>query len=94
MDAVSLWYSLGEWSVANPLVQSVLVGLVRGLAGWIQHAMEDGKIELPELKELGSTMLRLLPQSLGLSALGLPAVGALFSDVFVTKLAKAVEKKK
>lgn len=93
MDAVSIVNSLLEFSLNNPLVQATVIGLVRGVAGWAQHALEDGNVSLPELKQLGATILRLLPQSIGLSALGLPAVGALFSDVFVTKLAKAVKKK-
>lgn len=93
VDALTVLNSLIDFSFANPLVQAVLLGLVRGLAGWAEHAAKDGKISWPELQELGATMLRLLPQTVGLSALGIPPVGALFSDVFVTKLAKVAEKK-
>ena len=94
MDALSIINALATIGFENPLVQATVIGLLRGLAGWVQHSLEDNKITLPEIKQLISTILRVLPQSIGLTAFGIPAVGALFSDVFVTKLAKVAERKK
>lgn len=92
MDGYAIWESLFQFTLANPLVQATLLGLFRGLAGWVQHAAEDGEIDMPEIKELIATVLRVLPQGVGLAAFGIPPVGALFSDVFVTKFAKMGKK--
>ena len=41
--------------------QLILVGtpVVRGIAGWIENALADGKIDAPEWRELIGTVLRL-----------------------------------
>jgi len=94
MDAISLLNTFLEFGLANPLVQTAAVTVVRTFFGWAQHALDDNKIDRNEWKELVQTFCRLLPQGLGLSALGIPAAGSLFSDIFVTKLAKVADKKK
>lgn len=33
--------------------------LLRGLMGWIENALEDGYIDLPEWKELSHTVIRI-----------------------------------
>jgi hypothetical protein len=86
-------FSFAQIGLSNPLAQAFVIGGIRALGGWLQHAFEDGKITWPELKELGASMLRVLPQVIGLTALGVPAVGALITDVFVTKAAKIADKK-
>lgn len=94
MDGIGILNSLIDLSLANPLVQTTIVSAVRTFFGWAQHALDDDKVDKNELKELVQTFCRMLPQGIGLSALGIPAVGALFSDIFVTKLAKVADKKK
>lgn len=84
-------FSFAQIGIGNPLVQSFVIGGIRALGGWLQHAFDDGKITWPELKELGTSMLRVLPQVIGLSAAGIPPVAALFTDVFVTKVAKIAD---
>ena len=87
-------FSFAQIGLGNPLVQSFAIGLIRAFGGWIQHAFEDGKITWPEIKELGASWFRVLPQVIGLSAAGIPPVAALATDVFVTKLAKVADNKK
>lgn len=33
-------------------------GLVRSLAGWVENALGDGKVDMPEWKQLGETIVR------------------------------------
>lgn len=87
-------FDFAKIGIENPLIQSLGIGIVRGLAGWIENAFEDGKITRPEFGKLFETMFRIIPQALGLSALGLPAVGSFFTDFLVTKITHALEKKK
>lgn len=82
-------------SVGNPLFQSALVGLARGIFGWIENATGDGKITWPELKKLLETIFRMIPQVLGLGALlgDIGPAAAFFSDWVLVKIANALKKK-
>ena len=84
--------SFGALSLANPAVRALAVAVVRSLAGWLENALEDGKITFPEVKQLFATMFRVIPQAIGLEAM-VPggSVGALFTDWTVVKLANAVK---
>ena len=88
MPAEEIIFSFAKLGLDNPLIQAFLIAVVRATAGWIQHAFEDGQITMPELKKYGETIFRILPQALGLAAMGLPSVAALGTDVLVTKLEK------
>ena len=80
-------------SFGNPLITAAIIALIRGLAGWLENACEDGKITLPELKLLGATLFRVMVQALGLGALFPGAeVGALFTDWVVVKITNAIKK--
>jgi hypothetical protein len=83
-------FDFASISFGNPLVQTLGVTIVRSFAGWLENAVEDGKITWPEVKQLGQTYFRLIPQVLGLGAFFGPdagMVGAFFTDWLVTKLA-------
>ena len=84
--------SFGALSLANPVVRALAIAVVRSLAGWLENAFQDGKITFPEIKQLFSTMCRVIPQALGLEAM-VPggSVGALFTDWTVVKLSNAVK---
>jgi TRAP-type mannitol/chloroaromatic compound transport system substrate-binding protein len=43
----------------NEIYLVVAVPIIRGVAGWLQNALEDGKIDAFEWRKLASTMLRL-----------------------------------
>lgn len=45
MDWTPLWLALGA-------------GFGRGIAGWAKNAFADGKVEFPEWKQLGTTVVR------------------------------------
>jgi len=62
---------------------SIGISVVRSVAGWLQHSLEDGKVDKFEISQLFDTILRILPQALGLGALGIPPLGAFITDVFV-----------
>jgi len=81
--------------IRNPLVQSLGIAVVRSIAGWLENAIEDGKITVPEMKQLAATLFRVMPQAIGLNAL-MPGAGAgaLFTDWIVVKLANAIKKLK
>lgn len=44
--------------MANPAIIIIGAGLVRSIAGWLENALEDGKISDYEWKLLGSTIIR------------------------------------
>jgi hypothetical protein len=73
-------------------VKSVAPALVRGLAGWLYHSLEDGKIEVPEWRLLLHTWLRIIPQVVGLAAFGIPVEAAVFSDIAIERV-KDLKKK-
>ena len=43
-----------------------LIALLRGIFGWLENALVDGEIDLPEWKQLGATVLRMSMPILGL----------------------------
>lgn len=45
--------------ITNPLVVSGLMAIGRNVYGWLQKALEDGKIEKYEWSQLGQTVLRM-----------------------------------
>ena len=44
-----------DWSLL--VVPGVALG--RSLLGWLENALEDGEIDLPEWRKLGSTVIRM-----------------------------------
>lgn len=86
--------AIGQISFENPLFRTAIVSLARSVSGWLYHALEDGKIEIPEIKELGVTFLRMIPQAVGLGAFGIPAEGALITDITFSRIKDIAEKKK
>ncbi len=71
----------------NPLVISFGLGLIRSVSGWLYHALEDNRITRYELKQLLHTFLRMIPQVLGWSAVGVPEV-AFLSDMALSAVKK------
>ena len=91
MPVEEVLFDFAKISLGNPLVTAAIIALIRGLAGWIENAFEDGKITLPELKLLGATMFRVMVQALGIGAMFPGAEGAaLFTDWVVVKITNAM----
>jgi hypothetical protein len=75
------------------------IGAVRSILGWLENALKDGTISLPEWKELGATVIRL---GTGMSALvfGLnitPEAAAgitMVLDLAIMKIYSAIKKSK
>ncbi len=90
MVAEQILLDLTTLGVSNPMVQAVIVGGVRSVLGWAENAFRDGKVSAYELKQLGETIVRILPQALGLTALVGPAgiVGAMVTDYLLVKYLK------
>lgn len=75
------------------------VPLVRGIAGWIENAFDDGEVSSLEWSQLGGTVVRIGIISLGLfyglDGLGLDvsALGASAGAVVIDFILKAFKKK-
>ena len=73
------------------------VALIRAIAGWGENALEDGKIDLPEWKRLGSTIVRMgvpmaaLIWGLNIDA-GVAAGMIVVLDIVLTKVYNALRK--
>lgn len=74
--------------IENPLIQGLAIAVVRSVCGWLQHSLANGKIDMYEWKKLLETMFRVIPQALGLSAFGIPAMGAFVTDILFRRIAK------
>jgi len=85
--------SFAELNLSNPLLRTAVVSLARSVSGWLYHALEDGKIDMPEIKELAITFFRMIPQAVGLSAFGIPVEGALITDITFSRIKDIAEKK-
>jgi len=78
----------------------ILVGVpvVRSVAGWIENALADGKIEAFEWKKLGETVLRVgiigIAAFFGLNEAGfdISAIGAAGSAVVLDFILRAIKK--
>lgn len=81
-------------SASNPIWIALVIALIRTIAGWLENALADGKITMYEWRKLVETVLRIVPQAIGLSAVGFDPVFALFSDIIITKFFSAVGKVK
>ncbi len=73
--------------------------LARALFGWLENALEDDVIDLPEWKKLGATVVRMgVPMAAliwGLDVAIIPAVGIVtILDILITKIYSASKKKK
>jgi len=73
------------------------VALGRALLGWLENAMEDGKIDLPEWKRFGATIIRMgVPMAALIWGLKIDATVAagliVVFDIVLTKLFKARKK--
>jgi len=84
-----------DWNIL--LVPGVALG--RAVLGWVENAFEDGKIDLPEWKQLGATVIRMgvpmvaLIWGLNVELLPAAAIITIF-DIALTKIYNAVKKKK
>lgn len=92
MVVAELATSMTSISLNNPLVTSLGLGLIRAVCGWAYHALENGKITIPEWKQLLHTILRFIPQVLSLAAIGIPAL-AFLTDMGLCRLEKIAKKK-
>lgn len=58
-------------NVPMAAVAAISAGLLRSVAGWLENAMKDGKVDEFEMKQLGGTMVKYFA-SVSLLMLGLP----------------------
>ena len=75
------------------------VALGRAVLGWFENALKDGKIELPEWRKLGETVIRMGTPMValvwGLDISPAIAAGAVtVFDIVLVKLYSAFKKKK
>jgi len=82
-----------------PVLQAVGVGVVRSAAGWLNNALEDGKITKFELAKLGETVVRvgLITGALyygvtGLFGVEVSTLGAAAGAYVFDRLLKALKK--
>ncbi len=73
--------------------------LARALFGWIENALDDGIIDLPEWKKLGATVIRMgvpiVALVWALDVAVIPAAGIItLLDIVITKIYNASKKKK
>ena len=75
-----------------------LVPLTRAIFGWLENSLKDGKVELPEWKKLGETVIRMgVPMLALIFGLNIPveiSVGiVVLLDIVITKIYSAIKKK-
>ena len=81
----------------NSLLLIPLVSLGRAILGWAENATKDGKVTLPEWKQLGATIIRMSTPMIAL-IWGLnikPEIAAgivVFLDIVITKVYSALKK--
>ena len=81
----------------NNLILVPGVALGRAIFGWLENALEDGEISLPEWKQLGATIVRMgVPMAALIWGLNVdPAVSAgviVVFDIVLTKLYNSFRK--
>lgn len=84
---------LSDWS----LLWAPGIALARGFIGWLENAISDGKVDLPEWRQLAATMLRMgLPIFALIWGLNIkPEVAStlvLVLDYLVVKIYSAIKK--
>ena len=80
-----MWDDLLVVSLTNPIVRSVITGAVRSVVGYIENVVV--KRQKFSFRMLVETIMRTIPQALGLSAAGIPPEAALVTDYVITKVA-------
>jgi len=58
-------------NVPIAVIAALAAGLLRSVAGWLENALKDGKVDAFEMKQLGGTMVKYFA-SVSLLMLGLP----------------------
>ncbi len=77
-------------SLSNPIVPTVVVGVVRSIAGYLENKVKTG--EAFSFEALAATLARVFPQVLALSAAGLPPEVAFGTDWGIGKIVKIGKK--
>ena len=72
--------------------------LGRAIFGWAENSLKDGKVDLPELKKLGETIIRMgVPMLALVFGLNFPveisAGIVVLLDIIITKIYSALKKK-
>lgn len=77
------------------LLVPVVAGVLRSVSGWLENALEDGKVSAYEWKLLGSSILRIVVLSVAIFlGIGVDPVGASALGVGADYLISAVKNKK
>lgn len=83
-------------NVPYTVLAGVGAGVLRNIAGWIENALKDGKVEKYEYKELAGTIIKYVT-FVSLLSLGLPIdqsiVATLSLDVGASAIKKAGNRK-
>lgn len=71
----------------STIIIGIVVSMLRSLTGYLEQCLKDGKEPFSWMK-LGETVMRVLPQAIGIEAL-IPgaSAGALLTDYIVSKVA-------
>lgn len=86
-----MWYeTLLSMNLDNPALQAIGIGIVRGIAGYLENVIE--RKEPFSITKFFATIFRVFPQALGLSAFGIPAAGAFVTDWGMSKITKIGKK--
>jgi len=86
--------------ILTDLMPLIVAPILRSICGWLENALDDGKISMIEWSQLGSTVLRVgimgLATFLGLEGMGIDigAIGAASSAVIMDFIISAIKKKK
>ena len=83
----------------NSLLLIPGVALGRSLLGWLENSFKDGRIDLPEWRKLGETLIRMgtpmLALVFGLNMHpGLAAALVTIFDILIVKIHSALKQKK
>jgi len=75
----------------NPVAVAFELTVVRVVLGYLENRVKNSR-EAFEWSKFFETMFRMLPQTIGLAAFGIPSAGALVTDIGITKFAKTKKK--
>ena len=85
--------------ILTDIIPIIVLPVLRSVGGWLENALDDGKISMIEWAQLGSTVLRIgimgIATLLGLNGLGIDinAIGAASSAVVMDFILSAIKSK-
>ena len=87
-----IWNEAVNIDISNPILRSVITAIARSIIGWLENSISGGKWNF-DFRKLLETIFRVLPQALGLSAVGAPPEAAFLTDWAGVRVSNSIEKK-